>query len=531
MILKSVLDNNYNVFGFIFDDNSFKDINELSSIKFENNEIKVCSDLVYEKNKFKIKNIPMMIKKGQDFLEIKNDIEVLKKIITNNKLSGFLININNEEVVLELNEFYKLSLWCNTLNYIVKKREDIFYICGKKGTKIETLPIYDYINERPTAYIKNLRTTINKNINMSNFRLDVINFFEYLDSKNITLLKLPENDYIQSKKSKEIDNKFIDLGIGELINPKIVYSDNKININMICKKMGNANIDGILYPVFDITSKHLFLNGANYLKEISIIIEKNKVKDLLEYLRLFDSDLLIKKYVNNSVINKIKSFLMKDNIEIYNINTKYLKISNENYDLSIYALFFKISDLFKYKTIMRYLNFIKKELDINPEKTRYGIYSKLNNSELLNLENNGIDIYSGILKRSNNEFIPTKENLSAEIIHSIKGYKSIPSGIDLKNKTKAKYISAELNDIINEIESELSIDEKIKKYFLYSKIYTNKIYDLTKDIWLYNISHLKNGKYIVNSLFWTKVEDGAYVCKMDGLNDFQLNLKNIKERS
>lgn len=540
-IVNSVLDSNYNIYGFIFEDGNFKDLQELKEMKFKNNQIKFYKDYYKELNNFKIKELPMKMKINNNFIEITNELELKKKILNKGLLCGFLCSINNIEKVFDMEDFYKVATWCHNINFMIRKNNNISFVVGKNGTKIKTLPILNIEKDIENIDINKLKTSIRKDtlkLSKNNSRIDIINLFNFLNKIDALLLKFPEEKYINTKETKKIDNKFIDLNIGEIISPNINFSDNKININMICKKMGNVNINNILYPVFHVTSKHLFLNGINYIKNIGLIIRNEELKVFENFLDSYDSRLLIKNYENQQNIQKIKSFLGNDNISIFTLNTEFLNIINNKIILDNNQLYEIFKDLIEYKTINRYLNLVKKEIKYQKNKKKFGIYDLLKDEVLDNLIEEGIDIFSGIYNKTGEIIAPAKSTVSAEIIYSIKGYKTIPSAIDIKNKKNSKFVTPKIEKIIDDIENETDLNNKKNKYEKYQEYYNKRQYLLTKKIWLFNLSNLLNESYCLNN-GWIKIKEtkndkvdyiAEFNCVEKGLEDFYLKIINIKER-
>ena len=575
-IISTIVDSNYIMYGLELEGRSseFKEegkdiirkvitLNQLIDKRFKNSQIACLKKGIKELNNFKLKELPMKLFDGKNYINIINNLTLKKRLLVEGKLEGFLVDINGIEKRFSVEEIINLASWYNLINFYIKFKNNKVFISGKKGNSLIGLPEEELVAEKKTNKKHKVKTIHDKKIvsNIISFNdFDIITLYKIIQDLNGMILKLPTENYEKSKiAKKKYHEDFIDLGIGEIGSPYIVYGEKKLNINSRFKKIGNVLVNFNKYnhtiQTYTITSKHIFLNGKNYMKKFGIIIEKEKAQILKER---FSKSLALNQITDTSILTPIKSFLGSKTLEIFTVDTGRLDLINhnkiKNFILKNNLILDNIKRLNDIKVQKRYYNFITKEVSsilesksifVEPEK--FGIYKGMSDELLLALSDAGINVYTGRYEKKedvNEDDIPDdKENYEDndyEVIYSIKGFQSIPSAKDIymKNNKAEKYISVEFSKTIDDFNKMPDDKLKLQKIEKALKALDREQSEIIKKLWMHKISCFSAGNYkgfkIPNKEEWVsimnnKINDSTkeFMCKEVGCESLLLKLKGL----
>lgn len=538
-IVSIVIDKNNTPYGLELDTKEIVLLKDFIENPIKNKQIEIVDDKLIEQKGFKFKEIPMKQLLNKNLINISNELILNKRIIMDSNLVGFEVSFNSKVLNLTLKELYSLAKFCHCTNFILKTNSRHTYIVGK-GIKLKDLPSTETIDKAPSIIKKKEVLDLEKDF-------DVLDIFDFLKTIDAQIIKLPTEKYTKTKNnSKKVSNEFIDLGIGELTSPSIRFTETNINVNATFKKYGNVLVefDGNKFNLqtYVLSTKHIYFNGENYLNEIGIILDKDKEESLVNFL---SKTLSLKKIQNDLILNPLKSILNKRDIILYAIDTSKIEfIKSEklkDFEFNEYKIKKYCLDLIYLKTTKRYLNFMKKEteekikeLKLDIPKPKIGIYSSFNDEMIDFLKDSiGIDIHTGMFKKIEDDKVKNDEISDIEIVYSVKGFKSIPSSKDIvtKSQKSLKFISKNLEIIMNDIESESDYTKKFTKIEEYINKNNNEILNIVEKLWKHKLNSFINGNklYYKDNWNYQLIKESAEYKEYSAISesDLYLKLRNI----
>lgn len=543
-------------------------LNEVLSRRFKNNQIDCSQGLVKEVGNFKLKELPMhMFDNG--YTPIDNKITLLERVLVDNKLKGFTVNIAGQVKRYTTEDIIKLS-WFNRENFSVRVNGDTVFIVGKPGFSIEKLPEVELGNDtgskskRNTTRSATNKEVANQPIGPANF--DILTLYENLNQLNGLVIKLPNIEYIKNNpQPKKIGEDFNNLGIGEVANAYLDYTEDKLNVNTRFKKIGNitVNIQGMPLPVptFIVTTKNIFLNAENHMEVFGVAVSEKDVPALKE---AFAASLALEEIHDDLIINPIRSIYGDKTLKAFKVDTSKIAViapnKLQNFILGNKEIFNLTQTLLKCKVHQKYLNAVVKQATealarqgIETNRPKYGIYSAMSDDVLNQLVEKGVDVYTGIYTKKEDtdevqEYEAKKvkaardgeyveERVDLEAAYKIKGFITIPSAKDLQNRApKAeKFIDPELDKIMKVLNSMDKVEELLKKAEEFQTANDKLKKRVIKQLWLHKVSSFlitdkkgyKASNWEIVSSTSKSQEVREYACTDEGCEGLLLKLTGM----
>lgn len=569
--VKTIVDVNRKLIGFLLEgkDTEFEGfstdnirrplpLNVLAARKFSNIQIEVTEKGVKQLGDFKIRNLPMTVWVNNQFVDIDNTVEVVKKFVYNDEIIGFRVKFaDNTFDNFTYANLIKLCSWFKPGNFNIRKSASgKEFISGKPGfIKLEDLPEEVIENKKKkrskvNVAVKNDGVAVRKDIvEPLNNELDIIELYTILRKFNGLVLRFPRDSY---KRREEPNTQsgiaFRPLGLGEYAYPRIVANDSGINFNADFLKPGTVRFnmesgESKLLPSFVYRKKSLFANGETYLENFGLAIPKEKEEELLHY---FGSSLSLTRVEENKLTNTMSYLTGRKDLEYFRVNCKNIDlISEKHYDkyiLNNKEIYELVKSAFVPKLIYKYVNNrsgliadLKRKHSVDYKaiegKKPIYLYENMTDSEKAEMYHNGIDIYTGayihtIKSESSNTKVENNKNKEVLIEYMI-------NGEDIKKWTYSKIRNAGLNgkdlpksliDLIQYIETLPTVEDKIRYCLDLSDKVEKDLERIRYKLWLHKCAmYLKfkgkmhqadKDKWEVNTGKRTKAT--AYDCIEDG---------------
>lgn len=551
---------------------------EVMTSRFRNNQLDCSTGVMREVGKFKKSELPaeMYLANGT-YVPFDNTLTLKARLLENGKLAGFKVAIGEAlEKNFRSNDIIKLSSWFKCGNFMIQSRKspdgkvNKVYIAGKPGHAVSELPEIELgVEDRATKKAKT-RSVTDVSVKHSTFdplEFDIVSLFETVNNLNGYIVKLPDSKYNATHKIETVTGKdFIELGVGEVANPFLDYSEKSMAVNVDFRKIGNVNINyngaRIPLPTYVVKKKSLFVNGKNNIKKFGIVVGEEQVKLLKE---AFAGSLAIEPVKNEKMVLPIRSMYGDNTLQMFTVDTSNLDIISRK---KVQKYFLTPEEILKYnlrivelKTAIRYIKYVRNnskdamlKADVADPRPKYGMYAGFSDDLLKALTDSGIDIYSGLYTvkeeanttkedaKSVQDMIKNgtvaKEEARFEVEYGIAGFKSIPSAADIAGQTNKakKYITPFVQSLINEIEGMGDVQKMFETADRYTKQFNKEKDEYVKRLWLHKMACLSAGGYTAfkdNKANWTpgKPNKNAvvheYICTKPGCESLTIKLTNL----
>lgn len=543
-------------------------LEEMKAKKFRNNQIDCRGGKIKEVGSFRLKDLDMKMFNGSKMTDIDNSITLTRRLLVGGELAGFEVQICGETRKFKTKDLISLSNWFNGANYMVKtktssKGEVTKYIAGKAGNSLSNLPEVELSSSEKTKdKKKKIRTaTDGKKVEMApklSSEYDILQLFDEVGSLDGLIIEFPNKKYKNAKVQELVASpKFIKLGIGNVGNPKVRPSRDKMNINCLFRVPGQVQVtfngQKISMTTFVNRSHHIYKDGELYDGDLGLIVKKDKVDELKQ---TFAASLGLEQVTDQSVVNPIRSIYGDESLVAFKIDARNLSLMSreraKKFMMTPDKLHKVLQKLIELDTQYKYFNGKAKEAKLamaqngeEPNRPLYGPYAGMNKDMIDACVEAGIDVYTGAfietvenekagyeqLQRNMAELkgdVPKSKDYSVK--YSIKGYATIPSLKDIEGNTKKaeKYLSEELIKEIDKVSKMGSVSE-IYEYCNKKAEAINQNKDkAVKLLFYHNIASITigEGKYALRSKYWdSTTKEGVYVCSSVGYDDVQVAIK------
>lgn len=563
-------------------------IQQLSQGNFENRQLKVQNGRIITKkgtelNKLrtffplregmKASTIPQTVL-PEYFIEVPNKLVLTERVLVNGVLRGFTVNFGEGYVMGRINYDSAVALrnWLDATNYVVRTTSGgKKYLAGKGGTIIENLPEVEIGNKVQTSRKKRVSTggsqTATSEIVYNRSLLELI---EEVASAGGVIIRLPGQKYNRILDAEtKVGSDFIPLGIGEVAVPKIVYSETTFNANILFKKIGTVNVNGMPIYTFVYESKSIFVDGAVNMLRFGVGVPKEAAEKIISN---FGKDLIVEQIKDSRKIKPIEAVtgLSGKDMVYFVVDTTKLEIMSENSAKdnlreteTICRDALELAALKIHAKVMR--DCIKKTKEVlsktNPDalkkigrKTKTVPMFAGYNAEMLEaIENVGIDITSGAYtKREAFASKEEKDSMKAEayretpvsIEYQVVGassqmskinYSSVLAGLSDESKMP-KGVGNKLADIVSKL-SKLTDTTRYQEATTLLETIEKRQEQLRKHMWLHKMAGAKLGEKEKVLDFrdgdsWeevkTKAKEGKmYKCTLPGYGSVKLSVKGI----
>lgn len=539
-ILKTIVNENKNIIGFVIKErdssgltNEFVErpysVSNLIASKFSNHQLAVVNGKLVEKGTFKMNSIPMLVLKGNNYIEIDNTIDLVGRFVQNNKNVGFTVKFfDNSKQNLTYSNLVILSKWFKPGNFIIRtSANNKIYVAGKKdGIKIEDLPV-TVIGENKSKAKRTKSGAQEKPKSFSGLlenNIDMLDICDLVSSCGGELIKLPGESYKAATPSgaKELE-EFIDIGVGEVASPSLKFNSTKINVNAGFKKVGMVGVD-LGSGVTNITTyvnrtKSIFLNGDNYIKKLGIAVPSDKANSILDRL---GKTLSISQISDKRVTQPLSQVIGSKSLSFFELDTSKVDLISEdkrrNNILSSKQLKELCLKQYELKLMSKYLGpngGVLKEVKLELSKEEQAkakhrsttpLFSAMSEEAKSKITEAGIDIYTGAYLKVGTTVVNNKDGKEegsksaseeVEIIYIIKGFDANKiTGKEIreaaKNNNTAK-IPKKVIELVQRIESIKSpVDKYEEAYNLYNEV-EKQLSEIGKKFWCHNASMFING--------------------------------------
>lgn len=440
-----IVSNNLSLIGLMFKDEKLDGVNtitsyipktleQLSSMNYEDKYVVVRNNKVRTKGKFELRvlkafihwdgvNSPKPVRDNKPeypqmpgvplgFLEVPNELELVRRVLLNGELKGYDLVFGDGYIKGRVPYDYAISMrnWLNPKNYVVRETANKKYIAGK-NYPLERLPEIELNTATNTAKQHRVATGgTDKNTEAlsSNQALKSRSLLELLDivkRNGGIIIKLKDETYNTIRKTEtKVGSDFIPMSIGEVGEPRIVYSETNLNANITFKKVGmiTVNMNEAPTPIscFTWTTKSIFVDGESHMKRFGIGVEPNAEKEIVEK---FGPGLIIERIKNESDIKTISSLCGRPDYVYFIIDSSKLTLmAKENAGMYILDTD-KVASMVKRMHILKAhakvakdcIKHCKKEYNYVEPKQLFRLYASMNPETLRILEDAGIDVYTG----------------------------------------------------------------------------------------------------------------------------------------
>lgn len=381
-----------------------------------NRQITVRDGRIMESNNFKINSLPMCMLQNGQFVDIPNDMEVVGRVVQDNKNIGYEIVMMNDTLRRRLptNIIMQLSYWFKPSNFSVRTNDKgNSFLYGANGTKIDALPIVN--NAEVTAKRTRPSTVKHENaapVIQSGF--DIIYIMDVLKAIDGSIIRFPGDKYNATGAKVALDSTgFNDDGIGEIASAHLDFNPKKLNVNAGFKKLGYVPIrmGNSTMPVqtFEYRTKHIFSAGSSHLNTLGIVIDSAKE----QMLRSKINDSLLTPIEKSDATGRFSKVISAQNgeLQFYSIDLRNVDlISKERmsksllsakqlealcklqYEQRVLLKVFRSGTGFITKTLKKQL---KDELSKMSNKKIFGPYQMFSVEGLKACEAAGIDVTTG----------------------------------------------------------------------------------------------------------------------------------------
>lgn len=381
-----------------------------------NKQIMVRNGRILECNNFRINSLPMcMLKEGQ-FVDIPNDMQVVGRVVQDNKNIGYEIVMMNGALRRRMptNSIMQLSYWFKPKNFSIRTNDKgNSFLYGANGTKIEDLPI---VNDAEVTTKRTKPSTVkSENVTpamQSGF--DIIYIMDVLKAIDGSIIRFPGDKYRATGAKVALDSTgFNDDGIGEVASAYLEFNAKKLNVNAGFKKLGYVpvKIGNAAMPVqtFEYRTKHIFSAGQGHLNTLGIVIDSAKEQMLKSRI----NDALLTPIEKSDATNRFGKVISAQNgeLQFYSIDlsnvdliskermSKSLLTSKQiealcklEYEQRVILKVFRNGTGYIIKALKKKL---KDELARLENKTVFGPYQMFNADGLKACAEAGIDISTG----------------------------------------------------------------------------------------------------------------------------------------
>lgn len=589
-LLKTIVDTNRSLIGFVVEGKA-SELGEIGSSKitkniptnymieqnFMNNQIAISKGKITERNKFKINELPMCVfVPNSGLMDIDNCLNLSGRFIKDNEPIGFELSFSDgSKGNFTYSQTLQLSKWFRPGNFVIRtSTSGKSFIAGKQGVKLEDLPT-TIIGKKPEKMPKKTKSgaKVKENIQSTlKADCDIMDIYDFIASCGGNVIKLPTEKYIAvSDKKVDTDPGFISLNIGEIAEPYLKFSDNKLNANGQFRKMGKVMVNLAGSPVdmytYTFNTKTIFLNGKNYMKHFAVAVTPDKEEALIN---AFGKIMALEKITDPIIVQPVCSLTGQRELCIYKVDTsKIALIAESKYNSSILSaedirdLMIKSYDL---EIMSKYLSprtgiiaSLKKTL--TPKEVVKatgvkinGLFATMNSEGLKAISEAGIDIYNGAYKRTvgvaktaddvtKGKADGIEKQEPVEIVYTLDGY---TVGSKLTGKTIRNFVHANdksqlpasvLNKLIP-IEFETDPVKQLEMAYNLNKEVDRLLGEIHKKIWMHNCSmYLISGRSKIHShdaSFWsadtnTRVKTAlVYKCTKAGCEGLRVKVKGTK---
>ena len=556
-------------------------IRELIQKKFKNSQLDCRSGALRELNNFRLKNLPMLLwnpNNNPQLAPFDNTITLHKRILINGELQGFEATVGGVKGAFRTNNLIQMSGWFKTTNFVVRYVDGKAFIAGKPGSPLESLPVVERGTQKETskrAQTKTVTPAPPKNVHdpvISN-HFDLVTLYEIVESLGGRIVYLPTEKYKRTKiATHKTASNFIEFGVGQLGSPSIDYTEKNLNVNINFNKVGIVNVPlsvgmRTVYP-YVISKKTVFWNGINYINKFAIVVKEADIPALKEK---FAGSLALEPYDNPLVTQPIKAFMGAAGVDVkfFLVDVSKLDIINKNnikkYKLTNKQIRELALKLVQNKSLYAYVNgiytrnkeLITKDGGLLP-RTVNEQFAGLSAEDLKILQDNGIDIYSGMF--IGKEETTEKTDTDAEELRDIMAGKQpkIKKDIEIEFQIKGMASNMTYKDCLGKKETALvKADPKFKeKLFKLVDAFEamsdiNKMFaeaekarasinkakrEIIRALWYHKMACLADGDYtafkVDNANDWMPVKalkDGTvYQCKDPEATDLMMKVSGIE---
>jgi len=556
-ITRLIVNKNYSLAGFGVEGKSFEfgevgrnkvqrtiTLQEMARVSYNNGKIRVyiqdMRPVVQEIGSFKLKELPMEMFMGNGMYEpVDNTIELIQRVLLNGELIGFQLLINNQKKNVRKQDIMALYPFFKGKNFLVRYdvQNNKKYIAGKSGHSLQDLPSIETAMGDNVAVSKNKRAGT-RSVTKSDGKdvhavkdvspFDMLTLGSALDELGGQFLLLPGTVYNNTLvKQTETPKEFRKTQV-EISDPRPAVSETTPNIALNFKQIGQleVNVRGtkkVLYP-YAHKRKIVFEAGKLNTPHIGIAIHKDNVPALQNK---FGASMSLSEIVDPMTNIYCKNFLtgMSENVNdiiLLSLKTEYLSMMNietaKKCWLSEKELIATVRNQIHTKILTSYCKGIIKDAEATmesagqrPPKPLYGAYAGMSEEELADLEEAGIDVFTGAYVKVDEISEEAKaidkkggktEVSPVEILYGIAGMKSLPtyktikSGAAFKSEANAVRYEKEIKHIA-EIDSAVAkLDSSVKIYKfceeMVKKLGQKKLEGADK-IWKHNLAAVTLG--------------------------------------
>lgn len=561
-LIGTIVDPNYRLIGFKAEGKG-KDFGELTNEKmvkpvslkyifdtrFSNKQISVKNGTIIEHDGFKLNKIPMTMLVDGGYAPVNNTITLVKRYVQDNQNIGFGVDVGGTAAKFTYENTLKMCDLFNPTNFVIRIKDGKRFIAGKAGSSIADLPVEVVGKTSDAKRVKPTTKDITAVTGGMVHEVDILELYEFIRSVNGSIINLPGTDYKATTQSAAVAKEFVPFGIGEVAVPYLDFNESKFNVNCNFKKPGAVALElrpGKMTNVitFVYRRKNVFFNGDNYISKLGVVIPASAESELLSK---FGKSMAMTEITDPGMVTPISMLIGQTNVKIYSVDTSKIGIIAKS---KIDGLILNTQDIYKKtlritenKFITKYVNGLLKDIGKNTDTPESGKvkdiapqFAAMSNSELEQLMENGIDIYSGAYTvRDESKRTSGTSEESVEVSYVI-------DGLSPNNLTYAQMVAGGpkvpefLNAVIsmlNNIESITDRAVKAREILEKTEKSTN---ELKREIWLHKCAmYLKSNKASVHShdaRKWelnTKKRTKAkcYNSKVKGCEKLQLLVLNI----
>lgn len=543
-----------------------------------------------ENNNFKMNEVPMVVYINDNFIPIDNGIAITHRYVYENENTGFRVKFaDGSEDNIRYANLINLARVFKPVNFSIRtSSKGNSYICGKNGSTLDSLPFTDITNNKDkNKHIKSSAKEKKAEIDLTPENgYDILDIYDFIRDSKGFIINLPNEEYKPATYDGEkVNNRFINLGIGEVADLKLDFNPTKLNTNAQFKKVGIVPVvvggDKMNVTTFTYRTKSIFLGGENYIKNLGVAIPKELEA---EFLQSLGKSLAIQKIEDTKFITPLSQVLNNKGLVYYRVNTDNIDlISSDKLKESLMKPK-QISDLYKKlfeyrlasKMVSRragllkmlkedYLEKTGESIDIDSKRKPFGIFKFMNEDGLKAVAEAGIDVYTGaftepwdtVKSTSSNKKEPTDDGYKEEVSieYSLEKYNlskyTAKALFDIVNATyngDAGYQffnvlseksgwdlpKFELNSKLNEVFAEKDV---VKKYKLADKLnyeISNKLEELNKTLWMHNAAmYILGNKQFVHTLekatSWEllSAKTKTYKCNLKGCENLKVKLSGV----
>lgn len=490
-------------------------VEELIRTQFTNKQVSVKKDRIYELGNFKINELPMSMFDGTKFRDMDSSITLKNRILNSGELIGFKTIIDGKELKYKYQDVIRLSGWFKPTNFVIRSTSEKIYIAGKPGVlRLDQLPEEVIGEDVESSKRKRVGTGGNTMENIENVGLhnnkDILTLLNIVNEYSGIVVKFPQDRYIPIEiPTTQPAGQFRSLGIGEIANPNIQFSEKRINASTTFKKVGQVMVPvegGMTFPVYTYTwtKKAIFLNGVNYMPRFAIAIKQEGMEKIQSE---YKNELILTPIIDRSFIEPIAQLTGNNDLLYFEVDASKLSIivpsEAHRYIMSNIDIRNTQEKLIRAKIRAKYCEGMLDELNEEARKNNvylvkegmkpYGLYAGLAPNYLKALHECGINIFNGAYtKREGADENEIKDQKIIEIEYGIEG---LDAGKVDYAFLKTSRVADERNiikedrllQLINSINSKTSAEDKFNYTLKEQKKVKGEMYWLKKKLWLHKL--------------------------------------------